>query len=233
MFSVRNTQVSVKMSCKFCKDAGKSENEYTNHFLRESKDPNSRITCPTLLAIECRYCFKKGHTVSKCAKLLKEKNGNQKKVNVLNSCKAAYQNVDSPEKAPEGSYRRRMPSAPIKKAWTGNTRVYDVNHFDLLSDFGDSDIEEEVDSNASTCMDCDTSASGSSDGSSAPPKVVQGCDRRSPTENPSKMTYAQMLAKPAVVVVNVPELVGSRISILTKARSMRSWADFSDSDDDE
>jgi hypothetical protein len=186
MFSVRNNQVSVKKSCKFCKDAGKSENEYNNHFLRESKDPNSRITCPTLLAIECRYCFKKGHTVSKCAKLLKEKNGQQKKV----------------------------PSAPIKKAWTGNTRVFEVNHFDLLSDFGDSDIEEEVESNASTCMECDTSASGSSDS--------QG----------SKMTYAQMLAKPAAVVVNVPALVGSRMSILTKARLMRSWADFSDSDEE-
>lgn len=186
MFSVRNNQMSVKKSCKFCKDAGKSENEYSNHFLRESKDPNSRITCPTLLAIECRYCFKKGHTVSKCAKLLKEKNGEQKKV----------------------------PSAPIKKAWSGNTRVMEVNHFDLLSDFGDSDVEEEVDSNASTCMDCDTSASESSDG---------------------KMTYAQMLAKPSTVVVNVPAIaanVGSRMSILNKARLMRSWADFSDSDEE-
>ena len=217
MFSARNIQVSVKKSCKFCMDAGKSEEEYTNHFLRESKDPNSRITCPTLLATECRYCFKKGHTVSKCAKLLKEKNGQQKKVNVLNSCKAAYQNVDSPEKAPEGSYRRRMPSAPIKKAWTGNTRVYDVNHFDLLSDFGDSDVEEEVDSNASTCMECDTSAA------------------ESLNSEVSKMTYAQILAKPATLVINVPALaaeVGSRISIINKARMMRSWADFSDSDDE-
>ena len=186
MFSTRNSKVSVKKSCKFCKDSGKSEEEYSNHFLRESKDPNSRITCPTLLAIECRYCFKKGHTVSKCAKLLKEKNGEQKKV----------------------------PSAPIKKAWSGNTRVMEVNHFDLLSDFGDSDVEEEVDSNASTCMDCDTSASESSDG---------------------KMTYAQMLAKPATVVVNVPAIaanVGSRMSILNKARLMRSWADYSDSDEE-
>ena len=218
MFSKRNTQVSVKKSCKFCKDSGKSEEEYMSHFLRETKDPNSRITCPTLLAIECRYCFKKGHTVSKCAKLLKEKNGVQKKI----------------------------PSAPIKKAWSGNTRVMEVNHFDLLSDFGDSDVEEEVDSNASTssmCMDCDTSASGSSDNSD------------------SKMTYAQMLAKPVSfsvdspnglsmenlrfappggsakrsVVVNVPAaaaMVGSRMSILNKARLMRSWADFSDSDEE-
>ena len=189
MFSTRNSKVSVKKSCKFCKDSGKSEEEYSNHFLRESKDPNSRITCPTLLAIECRYCFKKGHTVSKCAKLLKEKNGQQKKV----------------------------PSAPIKKAWTGNTRVMEVNHFDLLSDFGDSDVEDEVDSNASTssmCMDCDTSTTESSN---------------------VKMTYAQMLAKPPTVVVNVPAVaaeVGSRISIISKARMMRSWADYSDSDEE-
>jgi hypothetical protein len=189
MFSKRNTQVSVKKSCKFCKDAGKSEEEYMSHFLRESKDPKSRITCPTLLAIECRYCFKKGHTVSKCSKLLKEKNGEKKKV----------------------------PSAPIKKAWTDNTRVLEINHFNLLSDFGDSDIEEEIDSNASTssmCLDCDTTTTESSNG---------------------KMSYAQILAKPVSVVVNVPEvaaIVGSRMSILNKARLMRSWADFSDSDEE-
>jgi hypothetical protein len=41
------------------------------------------------------------------------------------------------------------------------------------------------------------------------------------------ISYAQMLAKP----VSEPVDVGSRLSILTKARMMRSWADF-DSDSD-
>ena len=177
--SRRNTQSFVK-SCKFCKDAGKSEEEYMSHFLRESKDPESRITCPTLLAIECRFCFKRGHTVSKCAKLAKQKNG------------------------------RNLQNAPVKKAWSENTRPVAVNPFDLLSEFGDSDNEEgdsigETVETVTTCQDCDT------------------------VSTPGSFTYAEMLAKPAPIAASME--VGSRLSILTKARLMCSWAD-SDSDDE-
>ena len=62
----------IQKFCKVCQDAGKSESEYRSHFTRETRDPNSRVVCPTLLALECRYCFKKGHTVKYCA-VLKEK----------------------------------------------------------------------------------------------------------------------------------------------------------------
>ena len=62
----------VQKFCKVCQDAGKSEAEYRSHFTREDRDPNSRVVCPTLLALECRFCFKKGHTVKYC-KILKEK----------------------------------------------------------------------------------------------------------------------------------------------------------------
>jgi hypothetical protein len=53
--------------CKVCQDAGKSEAEFRSHFIRETRDPNSKITCPTLLAIECRYCYKRGHTLKYCS----------------------------------------------------------------------------------------------------------------------------------------------------------------------
>ena len=55
--------------CKVCQDAGKPEAEYKSHFTRQSKDPNSAVVCPTLLALECRYCFKSGHTVKYCPTL--------------------------------------------------------------------------------------------------------------------------------------------------------------------
>jgi hypothetical protein len=55
--------------CKVCHDSGKPENIYKSHFIRESRVPNSRIVCPTLLSIECRYCFKKGHTIKYCPTL--------------------------------------------------------------------------------------------------------------------------------------------------------------------
>jgi len=64
--------------CKVCQDAGKPESEYRSHFTRESKDPNSKVLCPTLLALECRYCFKTGHTIKYC-KILKDNEKNKKR----------------------------------------------------------------------------------------------------------------------------------------------------------
>ena len=76
-----NTVKPVQMFCKVCLDAGKSESEYTSHFIRETRDPNSKVVCPTLLALECRFCFGQGHTVKYCTVLIKkekEKNRSQK-----------------------------------------------------------------------------------------------------------------------------------------------------------
>jgi len=65
-----NNVNSRKPFCKVCADAGKSD---TAHFPRKTPDPNSEVVCPTLLALECRYCFKNGHTVKYCV-VLKERN---------------------------------------------------------------------------------------------------------------------------------------------------------------
>lgn len=66
--SLNRTQ-QVKPFCKVCFDSGKPESLYNSHFVRASRDPTSRVTCPTLLNTECRYCAAVGHTVSKCPKL--------------------------------------------------------------------------------------------------------------------------------------------------------------------
>ena len=55
--------------CKVCQDAGKSLAEYTSHNVRETKIPTSRVTCPTLLAQECRFCFNKGHSLKYCPQI--------------------------------------------------------------------------------------------------------------------------------------------------------------------
>jgi hypothetical protein len=68
------TKPEVKKYCKVCHDAGKSETEYMSHFIRESSQPNSKVVCPTLLSLECRYCSKRGHTVKYCKILEKDKN---------------------------------------------------------------------------------------------------------------------------------------------------------------
>ena len=60
---------SKKPFCKVCSDAGKSEAEYSSHWV---KDLQGKIICPTLLSTECRYCYKLGHTTKFCPALKKE-----------------------------------------------------------------------------------------------------------------------------------------------------------------
>jgi len=61
---------STKPFCKVCFDAGKSEAEYSSHFVR--KERGGKVVCPTLLNLSCTYCHKKGHTKSYCMDLKKE-----------------------------------------------------------------------------------------------------------------------------------------------------------------
>ena len=67
--AINNTN-NKKPFCKVCFDAGKTD---TSHFVRLNSNPDSPVTCPTLLALQCRYCFKSGHTVKYCS-VLKQNN---------------------------------------------------------------------------------------------------------------------------------------------------------------
>jgi len=72
ILSCNNNKTKIKMFCKVCKDAGKTETEYTSHYV---KDKTGKTTCPTLLNQECKYCRQTGHTVKFCPTLkLNEKN---------------------------------------------------------------------------------------------------------------------------------------------------------------
>ena len=57
-----------KPYCKVCHDAGKDESEFRSHSVRSKPDYYGKtvVICPTLLATECTYCYKKGHTVKFC-----------------------------------------------------------------------------------------------------------------------------------------------------------------------
>ena len=61
-----NNPVARKPFCKVCKDAGLSEEVYTNHFVKDQPGPNGRVVCPTLLNQACRICNNPGHTSSYC-----------------------------------------------------------------------------------------------------------------------------------------------------------------------
>lgn len=74
MSSIRNNNVRSVSNpfCKVCKDAGKSENEYTSHWVKtnDKLTGKSITTCPTLLSQECRYCHNLGHTTKYCQELV-------------------------------------------------------------------------------------------------------------------------------------------------------------------
>ena len=52
--------------CKVCFDTGKPESLYTSHYVNDLPGKKGVVVCPTLLALECRYCKQTGHTVSRC-----------------------------------------------------------------------------------------------------------------------------------------------------------------------
>ena len=60
-----------KPFCKVCFDSGKSEMEYTSHFVKSEPGPKGIVVCPTLQNLECSYCHSKGHTKSHCLVLKK------------------------------------------------------------------------------------------------------------------------------------------------------------------
>ena len=66
MSARNNSKVAPKRFCKVCHDAGKTEKEYTSHFVKSEPGPNGKVVCPTLLAQECRFCFEAGHTAGYC-----------------------------------------------------------------------------------------------------------------------------------------------------------------------
>lgn len=61
------SKTNTKTLCVVCRDAGKSEQEYTSHFVKDQPGPNGKVVCPTLLNQACRICGKTGHTSSYCS----------------------------------------------------------------------------------------------------------------------------------------------------------------------
>ena len=71
-FTEPPTHVITLPHCKVCEDAGKSPREFHSHWVRESREPGAKVTCPLLLSQKCNYCKKKGHTIKYCERLKKK-----------------------------------------------------------------------------------------------------------------------------------------------------------------
>lgn len=201
-----NQSQKVKPFCKICYDSGKPESMYNSHFVRESRDVNSRVVCPTLLALQCRFCGVRGHTVSKCKKACSTKAS----ASFAEPCYAAHRYA---VKAPEDSYQKNSRSSYRKALW--NKQMVKKNLagvFDALSE--DSD-EEDAASDLSTVfpgLDCVPTLALHAK-QSVPMPCYYDCATSVSTDNTLPTT-------------------SSRVSVAQRLKMGESWADISDSDEE-
>jgi hypothetical protein len=103
-----NSTVPKKSYCKVCHDAGKSESEYTTHYVRSLPDRNgkSTVTCPILLAIECKYCHNSGHTIKYCPVIIKNKKNEENALKKMNS--QCQQQSEMNKKKAESQHKKNV-----------------------------------------------------------------------------------------------------------------------------
>jgi len=178
---------SVKIFCKVCFDAGKSESEYSSHFVR--KERGGKVVCPTLLNLNCTYCHKKGHTKSYCKELKNDK------------------------KKSEKSFKRFE---------------FETNE--------KTNTKKKVEKNVFAALDSDGESEGEEDYPEEFPALSANVTIR---EHQKKVSFAEMAKKPAAVAVVAPveAAIIKEVEVPTEPRQqrmpMRSWAEWSDSEDEE
>ena len=98
----RQTQVK---HCPVCAKAGMPKEVYSSHYVRESRDPSSRVTCPTIKFNKCGKCGKTGHFSSTCKvterKAVKPVTVKKERVNVTNRFAALDSDTESDEETAE------------------------------------------------------------------------------------------------------------------------------------
>ena len=121
LFKTISKQSKNMPFCKFCKDSGKSQREFTSHYPKDKPGKSGKVVCPTILSNDCRYCHKKGHAKSHCP-LLKEKN-NRKRLSGPNRFNRR------PQKSPNhlkgwamtaGKQQKPRPMATVKRSSSSN-----------------------------------------------------------------------------------------------------------------
>ena len=211
MSKIINNANAKKPFCKVCFDAKKPESEYTSHHVRSLPDMNGKtvVTCPVLKSTECRYCYNFGHTAKFCP-VLEENKKKEKKA------KSAAIKAEKAEKAAEALLveDRSIKSVTYKGKFAG------------LNNDSDDEIEQPVAKEAGNFPTLNNFA--------AIEKAAEGLwrDDRSILVNISKITHpanswAAIAAKPAAPPKPAP------IKLNTTQQPSRTWAEESDSEDDE
>jgi len=205
-----------KAFCAVCKNAGKSEYEYTNHYTKSVPGPTGVVVCPTILSAECSYCHKTGHFKNACPILLDRDNQARRS-----------------EKFSQFSQKKeaQVAAAPVKKP----TPVARANLFSLLDDSDDSDSSPRQVEKSTPVEDFPPLSSHS---------VIQRTPSSVPAGVSSEMSYAERAAKPPSTAVArfsavkpaVQEYPVTTIVFPRKVRDIHhSWADddYWGSSDDE
>ena len=128
--NTRKHNSSMKPFCKVCKDFGKPDSVFTSHFVRQTINPNSPVTCPTILNNICQFCGEKGHFISSCP--LKKKNLKEEKLFLISQKKEL----------------EKTNIVPVKVAKTKNV-------FDILNDEDSSSSDEEEEEREVEVKDCE------------------------------------------------------------------------------
>lgn len=89
--------------CTFCLNLGKTKSEYS-HYTYSLPDQNgkSKTLCQELLATECKYCFKLGHTVKYCP-ALKQNNKEKERATRKERAEVAEQKKPKVQEKKSGS----------------------------------------------------------------------------------------------------------------------------------
>jgi hypothetical protein len=195
---VNTNKAAVKPFCKVCHDSGKTEAEYTSHFVKSEPGSKGKVVCPTLLSQGCSYCHETGHTVSYC-QVLKQNNKNKEKVQRV----IVFHNKDS--------------FAPAK-VQNKNQHGFAALAF-LDEEFDKIDAQEEQRQAEYPVLQAQT--------------IGQATEKaQAQRQAPMAMSYASMANKAPSAVHKTPIAVTKSRAIVTH-NVKKSWADWSDSDDDE
>lgn len=124
--------------CAFCQTIGLAAPH--DHYVRASREPNARVTCPHLLSTECSFCKKKGHTAKYCGE--REDDARYSKKLALEAKKSSFDNGGWMSKSIHSrSYNATTSSKPIEMISTGFNALLMDNSSDSEQD---CDCEEEV-----------------------------------------------------------------------------------------
>ena len=195
---VTTNKVAVKPFCKVCHDSGKTEAEYTSHFVKSEPGSKGKVVCPTLLSQGCSYCHETGHTVSYC-QVLKQNNKNKEKVQRV----IVFHNKDSFVEAKNQKQNNNHRFAALG----------------LLDEESDKIEAQEVLRQAQyPVLQAQAQA-----------QARAQAIRQAPV---AAISYASMANKPPSSQHKTPPAVTKSRAIVTH-NVKKSWADWSDSDDDE